>query len=105
MHRLPTSTKTVRRLWGAVWSRPCRFTDEGGAGEDISQIGMGIHPTTAAAFDESVWAGAALASLGFADEEPFCRGQRGERDSRPCSVDFDASAFEVNAKQVRRFSM
>jgi hypothetical protein len=45
-------------------------------GEDVAQIGLGIDAATAAAFDDGIKDGAALADLGFADKQPVLfRGQ------------------------------
>ena len=69
--------------------------------EDVTQIGIGIESTTAAAFDDGVEDGAAFSGLGFADEQPilFPKGGGADRVFDQVLVDFDAPIFEVNAKE------
>jgi hypothetical protein len=41
------------------------------AGEHVAEVGVGIDPPAAAAFDDRIEDGSALAGLGLADEEPI----------------------------------
>lgn len=71
------------------------------AGEDVPQVGMGIEAAAAAAFDEAVKDGSALAGFGVADEEPVLLADGGGTDGvfDPVVVDFDAPVFEVDAQR------
>lgn len=52
----------------------------GQAGEDVVQVGVGIDAPAAAAFDDGVDDGSALACSGFANEEPVLFSHRGWAD-------------------------
>ena len=70
----------------------------GQAGEHVAQVGVGIKAAAAAAFDDRVKDGSALAGSGFADEEPVFLAYRGGADGvfDPVVVDLDPPVLEVD---------
>ena len=76
----------------------------GQSGEDVTEVGVRIDPTTAAAFDDGVEDGAAFPGLGLPDEQPVLLAEGGGADGvfDQVLVDLDASVIEggkgVNAR-------
>ena len=79
-------------LIGQVWE----------AGENLTQVGVGIELPAAAAFDDGVDDGAALAGSGFADEEPVflsdCRWPDGILDQ--IIIDLDAAVAQIDLQRA-----
>ena len=70
------------------------------AGEDFAQVGLRIDAAAAAGFDDREEDGAALAGLGFADEEPvlFAHGGGADGVLDGVVVDLDSAVFEIDGE-------
>ena len=71
-------------------------------GENVTEIGVGIDVSAAAAFDDSVDDRAALAGTGFADEEPVFLSNGGGANGifHEVIVDLDAAVLQVNFERT-----
>ncbi len=70
------------------------------ADEDVAEVGVGIDPAAAAAFDEGVEDGAARAGFGGANEEPVLFADGGGADGvfDEVVVDLDAAVAEIDGE-------